>query len=156
LLARAAATGCAGPVTGLGVRGDGPGGGAVGSGAAALGSAGGLVAAVLERGAGRPGTEFGRLADGELRFLALALVLLTGPGVLAVDPAAELLSARQALTVLADGLDRGLDRRQYAELLRLALLSGERGHIRLVAAVGEDAAGTARELPGVSVVDLSP
>ncbi|MEU3911227.1 ATP-binding protein [Streptomyces sp. NPDC029721] len=156
LLARAAATGCAGPVTGLGVRGAAPGGGAVGSGAAALGSAGGLVAAVLERGAGRPGTEFGRLADGELRFLALALVLLTGPGVLAVDPAAELLSARQALTVLADGLDRGLDRRQYAELLRLALLSGERGHIRLVAAVGEDAAGTARELPGVSVVDLSP
>ncbi|MFD5417781.1 ATP-binding protein [Streptomyces sp. NPDC127069] len=156
LLARAAATGCAGPVTGLGVRGDGPGGGAVGRGAGTVGSAGGLVAAVLERGAGRPGTEFGRLADGELRFLALALVLLTGPGVLAVDPAAELLSARQALTVLADGLDRGLDRRQYAELLRLALLSGERGHIRLVAAVGEDAAGTARELPGVSVVDLSP
>ncbi|MFJ8210925.1 ATP-binding protein [Streptomyces sp. NPDC096033] len=156
LLARAAATGCAGPVTGLGVRGAGPAGGAVGSGADAAGGAGGLVAAVLERGAGRPGTEFGRLADGELRFLALALVLLTGPGVLAVDPAAELLSARQALTVLADGLDRGLDRRQYAELLRLALLSGERGHIRLVAAVGEDAAGTARELPGVSVVDLSP
>ncbi|RKT07422.1 hypothetical protein BX286_5483 [Streptomyces sp. 3211.6] len=171
LLAGAARTGCAGPVSGLGVRGDGPGGAGAGAGAgvgtgaggvgAALGPggagrAGGLVAAVLERGDGRPATEFARLGDGELRFLALALVLLTGPGVLAVEPAAELLSARQALTVLSDGLDRGLDRRQTAELLRLALLSGERGHIRLVAAVGEDTAGTARELPGVSVVDLSP
>ncbi|MEU3467685.1 ATP-binding protein [Streptomyces sp. NPDC006687] len=166
LLARAARTGCAGPVAGLGVRGDGADGGARGAGGAAGvrraggagggAGAGGLVEAVLERGGGRPATGFARLADGELRFLAQALVLLTGPGVLAVDPAAELLSARQALTVLADGLDRGLDRRQTAELLRLALLSGERGHIRLVAAVGEDTAGTARGIPGVSVVDLSP
>ncbi|MEU3402811.1 ATP-binding protein [Streptomyces sp. NPDC006670] len=159
LLAGAARTGCAGPVAGLGVREDGPGGGGAGVGAgagAAAGQRGGVVTALLERGSGLPATEFARLGDGELRFLALALVLLTGPGVLAVDPAAELLSARQALTVLADGLDRGLDRRQTAELLRLALLSGERGHIRLVGAVGEDAAGTAREVPGVSVVDLSP
>ncbi|MEU8435735.1 ATP-binding protein, partial [Streptomyces sp. NPDC029216] len=131
--------------------------GAGGCGAAARGGgAGGPVEALLERGPGRPGTEFARLGDGELRFLALALVLLTGPGVLEVDPAAELPSARQALTVLADGLDRGLDRRQGAELLRLAQLSGARGHIRLVAAVGEDTAGTARGVPGVSVVDLSP
>ncbi|MFJ8164007.1 ATP-binding protein [Streptomyces sp. NPDC096136] len=151
LLTRAAQTGCAGPVAALGVRGDGP-----GAAGARGGDAGGLVAAVLERGAGRPATELARLGDGELRFLALALVLLTGPGVLAVDPAAELLSARQALTVLADGLDRGLDRRQCGELLRLALLSGARGHVRLVGAVGEDAAGTARGIPGVSVVDLSP
>ncbi|MFF2196141.1 ATP-binding protein [Streptomyces sp. NPDC058157] len=163
LLAGAARTGCAGPVAGLGVREEGPGGAGAGTGAgigagtgAGGGRPGGLVAALLERGAGRPATEFARLGDGELRFLALALVLLTGPGVLAVDPAAELLSARQALTVLADGLDRGLDRRQTAELLRLALLSGARGHIRLVGAVGEDTAGTAREVPGVSVVDLSP
>lgn len=170
LLARAALTGCAGPVTGLEVRGAGPGaGGGSGSAGGPVGGSGGggrggggpaggggPVAAVLERGAGRAATEFARLGDGELRFLALALVLLTGPGVLAVDPAAELLSARQALTVLADGLDRGLDRRQCGELLRLALLSGERGHIRLVAGVGEDAAGTARGIPGVSVVDLSP
>ncbi|WP_405528465.1 ATP-binding protein [Streptomyces avidinii] len=139
LLAEAARTGCAGPVAGLDVR-------------AAAG--GGPVAAVLDRGPDRPATELGRLGAGELRFLALALVLLTGPGVLAVDPAAELLSARQALTVLADDFDRGLDRRQSAELLRLALLSCGRGHIRLVAAVGETTAAAARDLAGVAMVDL--
>ncbi|MGW7436230.1 ATP-binding protein [Streptomyces sp. NPDC054849] len=139
LLAGAARTGCAGPVTGLDVRAP----------------AGGPVTAVLDRGPARPATELACLGAGELRFLALALVLLTGPGVLAMDPAAELLSAQQALTVLADGFDRGLDRRQSAELLRLALLSGSRGHIRLVAAVGEETAATARRLPGVAVVDLT-
>ena len=30
-----------------------------------------------------------RLGDGELRYIALALVLLTGPGVLEMDPAAR-------------------------------------------------------------------
>ncbi|MFC9293509.1 ATP-binding protein [Streptomyces sp. NPDC057011] len=139
LLAAAARTGCAGPVTALEVRAP----------------AGGPVTAVLERGPARPATELARLGAGELRFLALALVLLTGPGVLAMDPAAELLSAQQALTVLADGLDRGLDRRQGAELLRLAQLAGAHGHIRLVAAVGEDLADLARGLPGVTVVDLT-
>ncbi|UUY50423.1 ATP-binding protein [Streptomyces yangpuensis] len=139
LLAEAARTGCAGPVAGLDVRA----------------AAGGGVAAVLDRGPGRPATELARLGSGELRFLALALVLLTGPGVLDMDPAAELLSARQALTVLADGLDRGLDGNQAAELLRLALLSCGRGHVRLVAAVGEGTAAAARRLDGVSVVDLS-
>ncbi|MFF4423366.1 AAA family ATPase [Streptomyces sp. NPDC001549] len=139
LLAEAARTGCAGPVAGLDVRAP---------------AGGGPVAAVLDRGPGRPATELARLGAGELRFLALALVLLTGPGVLAMDPAAELLSARQALTVLADGFDRGLDRRQSAELLRLALLSCGRGHIRLVAEVGEGTAAAARGLPGVAMVDL--
>ncbi|WP_314248610.1 ATP-binding protein [Streptomyces sp. DSM 40907] len=139
LLAEAARTGCAGPVAGLDVRAP---------------AGGGPVAAVLDRGPGRPATELARLGAGELRFLALALVLLTGPGVLAMDPAAELLSARQALTVLADGFDRGLDRRQSAELLRLALLSCGRGHIRLVAEVGEGTAAAARDLPGVAMVDL--
>ncbi|MCX4528612.1 MULTISPECIES: ATP-binding protein [unclassified Streptomyces] len=139
LLAQAARTGCAGEVAGLDVRAP----------------AGGPVAALLDRGPGRPGTELGRLGAGELRFLALALVLLTGPGVLEVDPAAELLSARQALTVLADGFDRDLDRSQRAELLRLALMACGRGHVRLVAAVGEEYAGTARRVPGVSVVDLT-
>ncbi|MGP3688993.1 ATP-binding protein [Streptomyces sp. IBSNAI002] len=138
LLAGAARTGCAGPVAGLDVRApaDGP------------------VTAVLDRGPDRPATELGRLGSGELRFLALALVLLTGPGVLAMDPAAELLAAQQALTVLADGFDRGLDRRQSAELLRLALLSCGRGHVRLAAAVGEETAAAARPLAGVTVVDL--
>ncbi|MFI8264310.1 MULTISPECIES: biotin transporter BioY [unclassified Streptomyces] len=140
LLAAAARTGCAGPVEGLDVRAP----------------AHGPVAAVLDRGRAGPATELGRLGAGELRFLALALVLLTGPGVLAMDPAAELLSARQALTVLADGFDRDLDRRQSAELLRLALLSCGRGHVRLLAAVGEEAAAAARATPGVTVVDLMP
>ncbi|MFG2998764.1 ATP-binding protein [Streptomyces sp. NPDC048340] len=139
LLTEAARTGCAGPVAALDVRAP----------------AEGPVTALLDRGPGRPGTELGRLGAGELRFLALALVLLTGPGVLAMDPAAELLSARQALTVLADGLDRDLDRRQSAELLRLARLACGRGHVRLVASVGEACAAAARDLPGVSVVDLS-
>lgn len=141
LLAEAARTGCAGSVVGLDVR---------------IPAGGGPVTAVLDRGPGRPATELARLGAGELRFLALALVLLTGPGVLAMDPAAELLSARQALTVLADGFDRGLDRRQSAELLRLAGLSCGRGHIRLVAEVGEGTAAAARDLPGVAVVDLVP
>ncbi|MFJ6718807.1 MULTISPECIES: AAA family ATPase [unclassified Streptomyces] len=140
LLTTAARTGCAGPVAGLDVRPHPD----------------GSVTALLDRGPAAPGTALGRLGAGELRFLALALVLLTGPGVLAVDPAAELLSAQQALTVLADGFDHGLDGRQRAELLRLALLSCARGHIRLVAAIGEETAGTARALPGVSVVDLGP
>ena len=34
-----------------------------------------------------------RLGDGELRFVALALVLLTGPGVLDVDTSTEVLPA---------------------------------------------------------------
>ncbi|MER7466978.1 ATP-binding protein [Streptomyces sp. NPDC097981] len=140
LLAAAARSGCAGPVQGLDVRAP----------------ARGPVTALLDRGSAGPPTELGRLGAGELRFLALALVLLTGPGVLAMDPAAELLSARQALTVLADGFDRGLDRRQNAELLRLALLSCGRGHVRLVAAVGEETAAAARVAPGVTVVDLMP
>ncbi|QES52256.1 biotin transporter BioY [Streptomyces venezuelae] len=138
LLVHAARAGCAGPVQDL----------------AARVLADGRVAAELVRGTG-PATALGRLGDGELRFLALALVLLTGPGVLAVEPAAELPSARQTLTVLADGFDRALDARQRAELVRLARLSGGRGHLRLVAAVGEEAVG-ARGLPEVSVVDLVP
>ncbi|MFD9408757.1 ATP-binding protein [Streptomyces sp. NPDC059989] len=141
LLTEAARTGCAGPVAGLDVWAS---------------AGGGPVTAVLDRGPDRPATELARLGAGELRFLALALVLLTGPGVLAMDPAAELLSAQQALTVLADGFDRGLDRRQGAELLRLAQLASAHGHIRLAAAVGEDLAALARGLPGVTVVDLTP
>lgn len=181
LLAAAARTGCAGPVAGLDVRGaaagpgGGPGGGrggpgvgrggagggvgggpGVGRGGPGGGLGGGLVAAVLDRGPDLPATDLGRLGAGELRFLALALVLLTGPGVLQVEQVADVLAARQALTVLADDLDRGLDRGQSAELLRLALLSGGRGHVRLAAAVGEGTAGTGRGLPGVSVVDLVP
>lgn len=139
LLAEAARTGCAGRVAGLDVRAP----------------EGGPVTGLLDRGPARPATELARLGAGELRFLALALVLLTGPGVLAMEPAAELLSARQALTVLADGFDRDLDRRQSAELLRLAVLACGRGQVRLVAGAGEACAAAARGLAGVSVVDLT-
>jgi|GEM_PF-2017718 len=107
----------------------------------------GVIAAV-DRGA--PGkVPIDRLGDGELRFLALALVLLTGPGVLDVDTSTELLPAGQVLTVVADGLDLGVDRRQAAELLRLAQVAASRGHIRLLATVNEPA--LAAESEGVSV-----
>jgi hypothetical protein len=113
----------------------------------------GTVRAVLVRGAG-PATELARLGDGELRYLALALVLLTGPGVLDVDTPGEVPDAMRTLTVLADGFDRALDSAQRSALLGLAGRMGERGHIRCVAAVsdGSWAAG----VPGVTVVDLEP
>ncbi|MCB5181459.1 AAA family ATPase [Streptomyces antimicrobicus] len=139
LLVEAARTACAGDVRDV----------------AARALADGRLVAELVRGAG-PATALARLGSGELRFLALALVLLTGPGVLAVDPAAEVLPAQQALTVLADGFDRCLDVRQTAELLRLARLSCAHGQTRLVAAVAQPTAATARGLPGVAVVDLVP
>ncbi|GAA2449280.1 ATP-binding protein [Streptomyces macrosporus] len=112
----------------------------------------GLVAALVEHGDGTDPTPVERLGDGELRYLALALVLLTGPGVLQVDPVREVPEAHQALTVLADGLDRALDGRQRRELVGLAARMCERGHIRLLGTV-HDAAGVAR-VPGVRLVDL--
>lgn len=93
-----------------------------------------------------------RLGDGELRFVALALVLLTGPGVLDVDTSTELLPAGQVLTVLGDGLDLGLDRRQMRELLRLAGLAAARGHIRLVGTVQD--ASCAEGMGGITVTGL--
>nr|WP_107092108.1 MULTISPECIES: biotin transporter BioY [unclassified Streptomyces] len=137
-LATVAGAGCAGTVTGLGVR--------------ELPE--GTVRAVLERG-GRPETPLGRLGDGELRYLALALTLLTGPGVLEMDRVAEVPDAMQSLTLLADGLDRGLDGRQAGELLRLAVDIAGDGHIRLAGTVGDRTAAEARRTPGVTVVDLS-
>jgi hypothetical protein len=114
---------------------------------------GGTLRAVLDRGDGLR-TGFERLGDGELRYAALALVLLTGPGVLEVDPPGEVPAAMQTLTVLADGLDRALDVRQRAELLRLAARMCERGHIRLVGAVSD--ASWATRIDGVTVVHLDP
>ncbi|WP_406063114.1 ATP-binding protein [Streptomyces sp. NBC_01077] len=137
-LAAVAGAGCAGPVTGLGVQ--------------ELPE--GTVRAVLERG-GRAATPLGRLGDGELRYLALALTLLTGPGVLEMDRIAEVPEAMQSLTLLADGLDRGLDERQVGELLGLATGIAADGHIRVAGTVGERAAAQARRTPGVTVVDLS-
>ncbi|AZM56049.1 biotin transporter BioY [Streptomyces sp. WAC 01529] len=136
LLVSAARDGCAGPVTDV----------------FAEEARDGSVRAVVDRGGGVR-TPLARLGDGELRFLALALVLLTGPGVLAVDPVAEVPAAYQTLTVLADDLDRRLDARQTRALGELAARTCARGHIRLVGAVRE--AGWAAHA-GASVVDLEP
>jgi energy-coupling factor transporter ATP-binding protein EcfA2 len=116
-------------------------------------AAGATVRALLDRGDGVR-TGLARLGYGELRYLALALVLFTGPGVLEVDPAGEVPAALQTLTVLADGLDRGLDAHQRAELLALAARMCDRGHIRLVGAVAD--ATWAQGAEGVTVVHLEP
>lgn len=114
----------------------------------------GTVRAVLDRGE-HGVTPVERLGDGELRYLGLALVLLTGPGVLAMDPVAEVLPARQTLTVLADGFDRCLDRRQTGGLLALAARMTERGHVRLVGALRDGACVTGADgTAGARVVNL--
>ncbi|WP_167152773.1 AAA family ATPase [Streptomyces sp. MBT27] len=137
-LVAAARAGCVGPVTGLTTEE----------------LADGTVRAVLARGAAGHGTPVDRLGEGELRYLALALVLLTGPGVLAVDTVAEVPPAMQTLTILADGLDRALDPRQSRELIALAAEMCARGHIRLLAAVGDGV--SAPKTDGTTVVDLGP
>ncbi|MFD3942701.1 ATP-binding protein [Streptomyces sp. NPDC058579] len=162
-LAVVAGAGCAGIVTGLRVEElpdatvrallERAPGGAVRPGAS--GASGWAGAAVVPAPRRAPfATPLGRLGDGELRYLALALVLLTGPGVLAMDQLGEVPAAMRTLTVLADGLDRSLDGRQLRALLGLAADIASGGHIRLVGSVGEPAARYARETPGVSVVDL--
>ncbi|MDQ1025534.1 energy-coupling factor transporter ATP-binding protein EcfA2 [Streptomyces umbrinus] len=138
LLVDAVRAGCAGPVHDL--LAERP-----------LGGIDGTVRALLDRGDGLR-TPLGRLGDGELRYLALSLVLLTGPGVLEVDTAGEVPAALQTLTVLADGFDRDLDVRQREGLVRLAARMCERGHIRLVGAVSD--ASWAAGVGGVTVVDL--
>ncbi|MEL3949466.1 MULTISPECIES: ATP-binding protein [Streptomyces] len=111
----------------------------------------GELRALLDRGDGVR-TCVGRLGDGELRYLALALVLLTGPRVLEVDPVAEVPEAYQSLTVLADGFDRCLDQRQKRALADLAARMCARGHLRLIGAVAD--ATWAATADGVTVVDL--
>lgn len=115
----------------------------------------GSLRATVGRGEGRA-TPVGRLGDGELRYLALTLALLTGPGLLVMDAAGEVPSAMQTLTVLADGLDRDLDGRQLRALLSLAATVGAAGHLGLVGTVTEAGVAPAREMPGVTVVDLGP
>ncbi|MFD3511635.1 AAA family ATPase [Streptomyces sp. NPDC058657] len=134
-LIAAARTGCAGPVEALTVEEN----------------ADGTVRALLGRGA-RGTTPLARLGDGELRYLALALVLLTGPGVLDVEQEIGVPDAHRTLTVLADGFDRGLDRRQARALAELAVRMCARGHIRLVGTVGD--AACADGVAGATVVDL--
>ncbi|MGW7488956.1 biotin transporter BioY [Streptomyces sp. NPDC054786] len=157
---------CAGPVEGLRAvprqsdgTGEGPAvvPGAVGrsgsTGPQSAQGAGGAtgVRAVLDRGElGELPVE--QLGDGELRFLALALVLLTGPDVLAMDPVGEVPSAHQQMTVMADGMDRCMDRRQARELVSLAVRMTERGHVRLLGTVRDPS--VAEGLPGVQVLHL--
>ncbi|HZG03601.1 MAG TPA: ATP-binding protein [Streptomyces sp.] len=138
-LVEAVRAGLAGPVAGLLAR------------SRPEGDAPGLVEALVEHGDGLEPTPADRLGDGELRYLALALVLLTGPGVLQVDPVREVPAAHQALTVLADGLDRALDGRQRRELVGLAARMCERGHIRLLGTVHDGASARAA---GARLVDL--
>lgn len=116
----------------------------------------GLVRAVTDRVLERGAAPLEWRGDGELRFAALALVLLAGAGVLSVDTVREVTTSRQALAVLADNLDRGLDTRQTRQLLALASRMGTRGHVRLLATGSEGGplAGEAARAPGVSLVDL--
>ncbi|MFI2206019.1 AAA family ATPase [Streptomyces sp. NPDC020192] len=135
LLVEALRAGCAGPVSDL----------------IAEPMADGTVRALLDRGDGHR-TELARLGDGELRYLALALVLLTGPGVLDLDTPGEVPDALRSLTVLADGFDRSLDPAQRVALLRTAARMGERGHIRCLGAVSDGSWATGTD--GVTVVHL--
>jgi hypothetical protein len=104
------------------------------------------VLAVLDEGeAGR--TTADRLGSGVLRFLAMATVLLTGPGVLQMESTAEVPDAHRLLTVLAEDLGAGLTAAQAQELLRLADEVSRRGHVRVLAATQEEDALDG--LPGV-------
>ncbi|WP_269856549.1 ATP-binding protein [Streptomyces sp. RPT161] len=136
-LVGAARVACAGPVDGLVAHPEGH----------------DSVLAAVDRGP-LGATPLDRLGDSELRFLALALVLLTGPGVLEMDQSAEVPPALRAMTVLADGLDSGLDRRQTAELLALAARAARRGHVRLLGTVYD--ADPFEDAESVSVIRLRP
>jgi energy-coupling factor transporter ATP-binding protein EcfA2 len=112
------------------------------------------VLAAVDRGPLLGLTPVDRLGDGELRFLAIALVLLTGPGVLEMDQSAEVLPARRAMTVVADGLDCGLDTAQTRELLSLAVCAAGRGHVRLVGAVHDARQVVVEGSDGLSVIEV--
>ncbi|MFF3172340.1 ATP-binding protein [Streptomyces sp. NPDC057900] len=131
--------GCARPVTGL----------------RAERLADGRVRAVLARGEG-PGTPLERLGDGELRYLALGVALLMGPGAGPADDGSEVPAALQTRTVLADGFDRDLDGRQSRELLTEAASAVAGGRVRLLGTVTEAGAARARGTAGATVVDLEP
>ncbi|WP_371633730.1 ATP-binding protein [Streptomyces sp. NBC_01259] len=131
--------GCARPVTGLHVER----------------LADGRVRAVLARGDG-PGTPLERLGDGELRYLALGVALLMGPGEDPADAGSEVPAALQTRTVLADGFDRDLDGRQSRELLTEAASAVAGGRVRLLGTVTESGAARARGTAGATVVDLEP
>ncbi|GHH37052.1 AAA family ATPase [Streptomyces candidus] len=136
-LVKALGAGCAGPVTDL----------------TAEDLPDGSVRALIGRGT-RGVTPVGRLGEGELRYLALALVLLTGPRVVDVEQEVGMPDAHRALTVLADGFDRAMDARQVRALTELAGEVCRRGHLRLTGTVAD--ASPVRGGSGVTVVDLVP
>lgn len=108
------------------------------------------VLAALDRGTSGL-TPLDRLGDSELRFLAMALVLLTGPGVLEMDQGVEVPAALRAMMVVADGLDSGLDRVQTTTLLSVARRATERGHVRLLGTAHD---AEAVQGDGVTVIRL--
>lgn len=108
-----------------------------------------LIAVFDEGVLGRTGAD--EASDGMLRLLAFAAVLLTGAGVLDVDPAVEVPWARRQLTVLAEDLGAGLGAEQTASLLRLAREMCDKEHLRLLAAVQEPAA--AQQVDGIELVE---
>ncbi|GAA2155221.1 ATP-binding protein [Kitasatospora kazusensis] len=106
--------------------------------------------AVFDEGVlGRTGAD--QASDGMLRLLAFAAVLLTGAGVLDVDPAGEVPSAHRQLTVLAEDLGAGLGAEQTASLLRVAREVCEREDVRLLGALQDPAA--AREAGGAELIE---
>ncbi|MEU9131038.1 ATP-binding protein [Kitasatospora sp. NPDC048540] len=106
--------------------------------------------AVFDEGVlGRTGAD--QASDGMLRLLAFAAVLLTGAGVIDVDPAAEIPPAHRQLTLLAEDLGAGLGTEQTASLLRLASEVCAKEDIRVLGALQEPAA--AREVAGVELVE---
>ncbi|MDH6578660.1 ATP-binding protein [Kitasatospora sp. MAP5-34] len=106
--------------------------------------------AVFDEGVlGRTGAD--QASDGMLRLLAFAAVLLTGAGVLDVDPADEVPSAHRQLTVLAEDLGAGLGAEQTASLLRVAREVCEREDVRLLGALQDPAA--AREAGGAELIE---
>ncbi|GAA4848920.1 ATP-binding protein [Kitasatospora terrestris] len=106
--------------------------------------------AVFDEGVlGRTGAD--QASDGMLRLLAFAAVLLTGAGVLDVDPAAEVPSAHRQLTVLAEDLGAGLSLEQTASLLRVAREVCAKEDVRLLGALQDPAA--ALDLPEVRLIE---
>ncbi|GAA2802137.1 ATP-binding protein [Kitasatospora paracochleata] len=106
--------------------------------------------AVFDEGVlGRTGAD--QASDGMLRLLAFAAVLLTGAGVLDVDPALEVPDAHRQLTVLAEDLGAGLAQEQTASLLRLARDVCAKEDIRLLGALQEPSA--ALDLPEARLVE---
>ncbi|MGA5703743.1 AAA family ATPase [Peterkaempfera bronchialis] len=131
------------PLSGIGVEWRGGSGGSGGHGRIPE-----VLAAFEEGESGRTTADLA--ADGMLRYLAFATVLLTGADVLDVDPAEEVPWERRLLTVAVEDMAAGLAHDQAARLLRLARETADAGHARVIAVL-QDAA-CAREEAGAELV----